>query len=117
MRPTQANDVFHAIAHPTRRAILLRLKASECAANELAEPFQITFAAISQHLRILEDAELVSARRDGRYRFYRLHPEPLQDVLVWSNEFAAFFEQRLDALGEYLDRKHGKSARKSKKNA
>jgi DNA-binding transcriptional ArsR family regulator len=104
MRPTQANDVFHAIAHPTRRAILLRLKASECAANELAEPFQITFAAISQHLRILEDAELVSARRDGRYRFYRLRPEPLQDVLDWSNEFAAFFEQRLDALGSYLDK-------------
>lgn len=48
------------------------------------------------------------------YRFYRLHPEPLQDVLAWSSEFAAFFEQRLDALGEYLDRKHGKPARGSK---
>jgi DNA-binding transcriptional ArsR family regulator len=70
----------------------------------------MTFAAISQHLRILEDAELVSARREGRYRFYRLQPKPLSEVLRWSNEFAAFFDQRLDALGEHLDRKHGNRA-------
>ena len=108
MRPTQENDVFHAIAHPARRTILLKLKAGECAANELAEPFQMTFAAISQHLRILEEAELVSVRRDGRYRLYRLQPAPLQDVRSWSDEFAMFFDQRLDALGEYLDRKHPK---------
>lgn len=108
MRPTQENDVFHAIAHPARRAILLKLKEGECAAAQLAEPFEMTFAAISQHLRILEEAELVSARRDGRYRLYRLQPEPLRDVVDWSYEFEAFFSQRLDALGEYLDRKHGK---------
>ncbi|MDQ2773387.1 MAG: metalloregulator ArsR/SmtB family transcription factor [Acidobacteriota bacterium] len=109
MRPTQQNDVFHAIAHPARRAILIKLRASECAANELVEPFEMTFAAISQHLRILENAELVAARREGRYRLYRLKPEPLLDVLRWSSEFAAFFEQRLDALGEHLDRKHSKA--------
>jgi DNA-binding transcriptional ArsR family regulator len=106
MRPLQENDVFHAIAHPARRAILVKLKDGEYAANELAEPFEMTFAAISQHLRILEDADLVSARRDGRYRRYRLQPEPLEDVLRWGNEFTAFFHQRLDALGDYLDRKH-----------
>jgi DNA-binding transcriptional ArsR family regulator len=106
MRPTQENDVFHAIAHPARRAMLIKLKEGECAANKLAEPFQMTFAAISQHLRILEEADLVSARRDGRYRLYRLRPEPLQDVMRWSDEFAVFFSKRLDALGEYLDRKH-----------
>ncbi len=108
MRPHQVNDVFHAIAHPARRAILVKLKTGDCAATELAEPFQITFAAISQHLRILEEAELVSVRRDGRFRRYHLQPEPLQDVVQWSNEFATFFNQRLDALGEYLDRKHSK---------
>ena len=108
MRPTQENDVFHAIAHPARRAILIKLREKEHAANELAEPFQMTFAAISQHLRILEEAELVSARRDGRYRFYRLQVDPLLDVIHWSNEFKAFFDQRLDALGEYLDKKQGK---------
>jgi DNA-binding transcriptional ArsR family regulator len=108
MRPIQENDVFHAIAHPARRAILVTLKGGEHAASELAEPFQMSFAAISQHLRVLEDADLVSVRREGRQRLYRLDPRPLRDVVGWADEFAAFFGQRLDALGEYLDRKHGK---------
>lgn len=106
MRPPQNNDVFHAIAHPARRAILLTLRDGEHAANELAEPFEMTFAAISNHLRVLEEARLVSVRQDGRFRMYRLRPKPLRDVMKWSDEFAAFFEGRLDALGEYLDRKH-----------
>jgi DNA-binding transcriptional ArsR family regulator len=108
MRPIQENDVFDAIAHPTRRAILVTLKDGERAASEIAAPFRMTFAAISQHLRILEDAELVSVRRDGRHRLYRLDPKPLQDVVAWADEFAKFFGRRLDALGEHLDRKHGK---------
>jgi DNA-binding transcriptional ArsR family regulator len=108
MRPIQDNDVFDAIAHPARRAILVTLKDGERAASELAEPFRMTFAAISQHLRVLEEAQLVSVRRDGRHRLYRLDPKPLQDVVSWADEFAAFFGQRLDALGEHLDRKHGK---------
>jgi DNA-binding transcriptional ArsR family regulator len=68
----------------------------------------MTFAAISQHLRVLEEADLVSVRRQGRQRLYRLDPRPLRDVVGWVDEFAAFFTQRLDALGEYLDRKHSK---------
>jgi len=107
MRPIQDNDVFHAIAHPARRAILVTLKQrGERSAGELAEPFHMTFPAISQHLRVLEDAALVKVRRDGRQRLYRLHPRPLRDVVSWVDEFAAFFNQRLDALGDYLDRKH-----------
>ena len=108
MRPLQENDVFHAIAHPARRAILVTLKDGERAASDLAEPFHMTFAAISQHLRVLEEADLVSVRRDGRHRLYRLDPKPLRDVVGWIDEFAAFFGQRLDALGTLLDRKHGK---------
>src|ERR1700729_361387 len=76
MRPIQENDVFHAIAHPARRAILVTLKDGERAASELAEPFRMTFAAISQHLRVLEEADLVSVRRAGRQRLYRLDPPP-----------------------------------------
>jgi DNA-binding transcriptional ArsR family regulator len=68
----------------------------------------MTFAAVSQHLRVLSTATLVSSRRDGRHRLYRLHPRPLADVVTWIDEFAAFFGQRLDALGDYLDRTHGK---------
>lgn len=106
MRPTQENDVFHAIAHPARRAILVTLKEGERSASELAEPFRMTFPAISQHLRVLEEAELVAVRREGRRRLYRLQPRQLHEVANWVDEFAAFFSQRLDALGDYLDRKH-----------
>ena len=106
MRPIQDNDVFHAIAHPARRAMLVSLKNGERTAGDLATPFDMTFAAVSQHLRVLEHAELVSVRRDGRHRLYRLRPKPLKDVVRWIDEFEIFLEQRLDALGDYLDRKH-----------
>ena len=108
MRPIQESDVFHAIAHPIRRAMLLDLKKGERSAGDLAAPFDITFGAVSQHLRLLEEAELVAVRREGRHRLYRLRPQPLKDVVTWIDEFANFFDERLDALGEYLDKKHGK---------
>ena len=108
MRPPQESDVFHAIAHPIRRAMLLDLKKGERSAGDLAAPFDITFGAVSQHLRLLEEAELVAVRREGRHRLYRLRPQPLKDVVTWIDEFANFFDERLDALGEYLDKKHGK---------
>jgi DNA-binding transcriptional ArsR family regulator len=108
MRPIQDPDVFHAIAHPARRAILVKLRDGERTAGDLAAPFEMTFAAISQHLKVLEEADLVSVRRDGRQRFYKLQPKPLRRVVRWIDEFAVFFGERLDALGEYLDRKHGK---------
>lgn len=107
MRPTQDNDVFHAIAHPARRSILLALKAGEKPASELAAPFGVSFAAISQHLKILREAELVAERRDGRQRIYYLHPKPLDEVRQWVDEFEVFFNARLDALEAHLDRKHG----------
>ena len=108
MRPIQENDVFHAVAHPARRAILLTLKRGERSASELAEPFAMTFPAISQHLRVLERAELVSVRREGRQRLYSLRANPLHEMVSFIDEFAVFFAQRLDALAEYLDEKHGK---------
>ena len=111
MRPPQENDVFHAIAHPARRAILVRLRDGERAASDLAEPFGMTLSAVSQHLRTLEEAELVRVRRDGRHRLYELRPQKLGEVVAWVDEFAALFSQRLDALGEYLDKKHGKKRR------
>jgi DNA-binding transcriptional ArsR family regulator len=111
MRPAQQNDVFHAIAHPARRKILLMLREGEVGAGELAESFRMTFGGVSQHLRLLEEAKLVSVRREGRQRLYQLHPNPLGDVAEWIDEFAAHFSHRLDALGDFLDRKHGKRRR------
>jgi DNA-binding transcriptional ArsR family regulator len=111
MRPLQQNDVFHAIAHPARRAILVLLKRGESSAGALAGPFGVTFAAISQHLKVLKEAELVSERREGRQRIYQLHPKPLREVVSWAQEFEGYFNQRLDALEARLDRKHGRKKR------
>ncbi len=108
MRPLQESDVFHAIAHPARRSILVALKHGEKPASELAEPFGVTFAAISQHLKVLREAKLVTERREGRQRLYRLRPRPLKEVASWIDEFQTFFEARLDALEAHLDRKHRK---------
>lgn len=108
MRPLQQNDVFHAIAHPARRAMLVMLKEGERPVGELAEPFGISLAAVSQHLKILKDAELVTEKRVGRRRLYHLRPKPLREVVDWVDEFEALWSARLDALAEHLDRKHGK---------
>ncbi len=111
MRPLQDNDVFHAIAHPARRAMLSSLRDGEKAAGDLAEPFGMSFAAISQHLKVLKAAELVAERRNGRQRIYRLQSRPLREVVAWADEFAAAFNTRLDALEAHLDRKHAKKPR------
>jgi DNA-binding transcriptional ArsR family regulator len=109
MRPIQQPDVFNAIAHPGRRAILLLLKDGEKTASELAQPFDVSFAAISQQLKVLKDAELLTERREGRQRIYALQPQPLIEVTSWVAEFQMFFEGRLDALAAHLDRKHGRT--------
>jgi DNA-binding transcriptional ArsR family regulator len=104
--------VFHAIAHPGRRAILVLLKDGEKTASQLAEPFHVTFAAISQHLRVLKDADLLAERREGRQRIYELRPRPLAEVATWVDEFQTFFAERLDALAEHLDRTHGRKKKR-----
>src|SRR5438874_12144546 len=105
MRPLQQNDVFHAIAHPARRAILVLLRGGEKPAGQLAEPFGVSFAAVSQHLKVLKDADLVSERREGRQRIYRLQPKPLKEAVSWIDELEVFFHARLEPLAAYLDRK------------
>ena len=114
MRPLQENDVFHAIAHPARRKLLRVLKSGERPASELARPFGVSFSAISQHLKILKEANLVTERREGRRRLYHLQSDPLQEVHAWAEEFRALWSARLDALEAHLDRKHPQGGSKSK---
>jgi DNA-binding transcriptional ArsR family regulator len=106
-RKTAHGDVFLAIADPTRRAILHRLASGEQTAGALAQPFAASQSAISQHLAILRDAGLVRVRSEGRQRVYLLRPAPLHRVQRWISHYERFWNQKLDALGEYLD-KEGK---------
>ncbi|HEX2172030.1 MAG TPA: metalloregulator ArsR/SmtB family transcription factor [Dehalococcoidia bacterium] len=96
-------DVFHAIADPTRRSLLDLLGEGERPVKSLAAPFAMSRPAISQHLRILQQAGLVTERRVGRERRYRLHAGPLREVRDWIQKYDQFWRDRLDALGSYLD--------------
>jgi DNA-binding transcriptional ArsR family regulator len=102
-RSPASADVFVAIADPTRRAILDRLSQGEQPVKELAQPFSMSLPAISQHLQVLCAAGLVSQRREGKQRFYRLNPEPLKQVSDWITHYEQFWQEKLDALGNYLE--------------
>jgi DNA-binding transcriptional ArsR family regulator len=104
-----AANVFAAIADPTRRALLRRL-ADDGPRNvsELLSPFRISQPAVSKHLRILRETGLVRSRRQGRVRIYEIEASQLQQVYDWVAHFERFWDQKLDALGAYLDRQKQK---------
>jgi len=96
-------DVFTAIAHPLRRGILDLLARGELTASSLAEPFDVTRSAISQHLGILLDSGLVTREKRGREQVYRLHPENLNEVYRWIRQYDHLWPEKLDALEAFLD--------------
>ena len=102
-RPTASTDIFNAIADPTRRALLDKLREGEQPVKQLAEPFNMSMPAISQHLQILCEAGLVQVKKAGRQRLYRLNPEPLKEVSDWIINYEEFWKEKLDALGKYLE--------------
>jgi len=95
--------VFHAVADPNRRRMLDLLAEGESPAQELAAQFEISFAAVSQHLKVLHEAGLVSRRAAGRQRIYRLEAAPLRAVEEWTARYRRFWQSRLNRLGKYLD--------------
>lgn len=96
-------DVFFAIADPTRRSLLDCLRQGEQPVKQLAAPFNMSMPAISQHLSILCDVGLVTQRREGRQRFYRLTPEPLKQIADWVIDYEPFWQNKLASLGDYLE--------------
>ncbi len=107
-----AESVFRSIADPTRRRILDLLKEGERPAAELGAPFAMSQPALSQHLRVLRDANLVIMRAAGRQRIYRLNPEPLQELYDWVTHYKEFWHRKLRALGAHLDKKARKKKRR-----
>lgn len=92
---------FAALADPTRRAILARLASGEADVTELARPFDMTRAAVSKHLKVLEDAGLISTGRDAQRRPRVLDAKPLAEVTKWLEPYRTFWQgsyQRLDSL-------------------
>jgi DNA-binding transcriptional ArsR family regulator len=98
-----AQDVFRAIADPTRRAILDRLRAGPAPVNALASDFSQSRPAISKHLRVLREARLVTEERDGRERVYSLSPMPLQSVAGWIEGYRSMWQRNLNSLKRHLE--------------
>ena len=95
---------FSALADPTRRALLARLRLGETTVTELAEPFlgQMTLPGVTKHLKVLETAGLVTKTRDAQWRPCTLNAEPLKDAAAWMEEYRVHMEASLDRLGDYL---------------
>jgi len=101
--PRAQADVFRAIADPTRRAMLDRLRAGPAPVNALASDFHQSRPAISKHLRVLREARLVTEQRAGRQRLYELQPRQLQQVAGWIEGYRAFWVVNLTNLKRYLE--------------
>lgn len=103
--PDTLSLTFSALADPTRRAILARLREGEASVGQLAEPFlgRMTLPAVTKHLKVLEKAGLVTKGREAQWRPCSLNAAPLRDVDAWMNEYRAHMEASLDRLGQYLE--------------
>jgi DNA-binding transcriptional ArsR family regulator len=104
----ELNDVFAALADPTRRAMLDRLRSGEATLNELALPFAMSIQGVSQHLKVLERAGLVTRGRLAQTRPARLSPSGLQAASGWLESYREFWEASFERLDEYLEDLQGR---------
>ena len=98
-----STDVFAALASPVRREILSLLRTGPEPVHALAARFDMRRPSVSEHLKVLRDAGLVSERRDGRLRYYSLEPAPLEQVRDWLTPYERFWRSKLRDLREMLD--------------
>jgi DNA-binding transcriptional ArsR family regulator len=105
-RPPADRDVFRAVADPTRRAALETLgRRGEQTVSALAEVLGVDMPVLSRHLAVLRSAGLVSEKKAGRNRLYRLEPAPLRELFDWAGIFSEFWSERVDNLRAHLDRR------------
>ncbi|HEX7780115.1 MAG TPA: metalloregulator ArsR/SmtB family transcription factor [Vicinamibacterales bacterium] len=99
------DDVLTAIADPTRRAILSRLSRGDARVTDIAEPFDMSLAAVSKHVQTLERAGLVRRRRNGREHTLSLDARPLRQVVRWTSRYERFWNEHLDRLEAFFTQK------------
>jgi DNA-binding transcriptional ArsR family regulator len=100
--PDQLSLTFAALADPTRRAILARLALGKTSVKDLAKPFKMSGPAITKHLKVLENAGLITRGRDAQWRPAELNAKPLQDASEWIDQYRQFWEDSFDRLQDYL---------------
>jgi DNA-binding transcriptional ArsR family regulator len=92
-----------ALSDPTRRGLLARLTQGDASVGELAAPYDMSLAAISKHLKVLEGAGLISRSREAQWRPCHLEAEPLKDAWAWLDDYRRFWDRSLDLLGRHLE--------------
>ena len=103
-----AESTFHALADPTRRAVLDLLRRGGQPAGQIASAFPVSRPAISKHLRLLRRAHLVEERREGRHRVYQLNPAPLKAVDTWLDQYRNFWRANLSSLKTFVEAEYAK---------
>lgn len=104
MTAEQLDSVFNALADPTRRAILARLTEGDANVAQLAAPFRMSQPAVSRHLKVLEQAGLISRHRRATARLSHLEPEPLREATTWLADYREYWTQSYERLDELLER-------------
>jgi DNA-binding transcriptional ArsR family regulator len=104
---SRIDRTFAALADPTRRSLLERLGRGSSTITELAEPFGISLTGMKKHVRVLEEAELVTTEKVGRARRCSLGPRRLEDVQEWIDLYRRMLDERLDRFGELFERQKG----------
>ncbi|MDG1935004.1 MAG: metalloregulator ArsR/SmtB family transcription factor [Paracoccaceae bacterium] len=97
------DEIFAALADPSRRTILIMLLEDDMAVTDVAEPFEMSLAAISKHLGILMRAGLISQEKRGRVKWCKIEPDALRDATIWMQSFGQFEAVNLDAFEKFLD--------------
>jgi DNA-binding transcriptional ArsR family regulator len=114
MASDQLSSTFAALADPTRRAILARLRTGEASVTELAGPLEISLPAVTKHLKVLERAGLITRTREAQWRPCQLDAKPLRDVADYLEPYRRHWEERFDRMESYLkdlqakEKKHGR---------
>ncbi len=103
-----------ALADPTRRGLLARLATGDATVTALAEPYDMSLAAVSKHLKVLESAGLISRAREAQWRPCHLEAAPLRDLSEWLDEYRRFWDRSLDSLAAYLETMPSTPKRKAK---
>jgi DNA-binding transcriptional ArsR family regulator len=103
----ELDSTFGALSDATRRGILERLGRGDASISDLAGAFDMTLTGVKKHVRVLEDAGLLTTMKVGRVRSCRLGPRRLESETAWMHEYRRMLEARLDSLGEFLERTKG----------
>ncbi|HLW90292.1 MAG TPA: metalloregulator ArsR/SmtB family transcription factor [Roseiarcus sp.] len=112
MPPDALSVTFKALADPTRRAILARLASGEVAVQDLAAPFDMSLPAVSQHLKVLENAGLITRGREAQWRPCRLEASALKGATDWLQTYRKFWEGSFNKLDRYLESVQSKEKKK-----